>query len=357
MTAKIHILTPGFTSPNGAAFLYPLIKFSCSLRASGFNIHFHDTISPILTQCDYLLIDSKYFKSAWAQNFDQTLENIANLSAQTKTLWCDQNDSTGTLLGQVAPHVHRYLKAQLLKDRTEYMKSHYAARIYADYYHRTYGVSDEEPYIDQPIKNENDLNKLCLSWCSAFMHYGVMGPYLLRLREHLPFNGMLHFQKPLRRADAPRPNDMTCRMGIPYSRASMRFQREQIRKLLKNKLPTNKISRQMYFQEMQRSKICISPFGLGEITLKDFECFLSGALLIKPDMSHMETWPNLFQDKMTCLFHNWDLDDLQSTIDWALSHEKERIAIAQSAQDLYAAHTTGKDAANLFTQYFSGIIR
>ena len=44
----------------------------------------------------------------------------------------------------------------------------------------------------------------------------------------------------------------------------------------------------------------MSPFGLGEITLKDFEVF-SGSLLMKPNMDHMLTWPN-FYTKDTYIF-------------------------------------------------------
>ena len=107
---------------------------------------------------------------------------------------------------------------------------------------------------------------------------------------------------------------------------------------------------------MENSKICVSPFGLGEITLKDFECFLSGSMLLKPDMAHMETWPNLFQDNKTCLFHSWDADDIQDKIDWALSHNSERTAIAKAGQDLYGSHTLGEKAAILFAEHFKEIL-
>ena len=43
------------------------------------------------------------------------------------------------------------------------------------------------------------------------------------------------------------------------------------------------------------TKVVISAFGLGEIILKDFETFLTGGMLMKPDMSHMETWPNFMK--------------------------------------------------------------
>ena len=53
---------------------------------------------------------------------------------------------------------------------------------------------------------------------------------------------------------------------------------------------------------MSSAKFGLSPFGWGEIGARDFEIFINGSLLIKPDMSHLETygtfinlWKPLFQ--------------------------------------------------------------
>ncbi len=353
---QINVLSLGFTSPNSAAFLYPFIMFKRSLKAHGFNITLKEKINEQTTQCDYLLIDSKFFKHRWTDNFDHTLQDIAALNAQTKVIWCDQADSTGTFLGQVVPHVHRYLKAQLLKDRREYLRLHYASRIYTDYYHKKHGIDDEDPYIKQTIKNPDDLKKLGVSWNSCFMHYGLIGPYLMKLRARIPCNAILHFPKHLTPASIDRPMDISCRMGISYTRNTVCYQRQKIRDTLARHIPTDKISRRAYFKELEQSKICISPFGLGEITLKDFECFLSGSLLIKPNMEHMETWPNLYEKDKTYIAHDWDMEMLEERIDWALTHEEQRIKIAQNAQDRYIQHTIGKDAPELFAQNFKNII-
>ncbi len=355
---KINILSSGFTSPNGAAFLCPLILFKKNLESQNFKIKIKYKISDNITNCDYLLIDSKYFKHDWdSKKYNQTLGKISSLSEKTKIIWCDQADSTGTFLGQVLPFVHRYLKAQLLKDKKQYMKNHYASRIFTDYYHRKYGIEDKEPYITQPAIKEEYLDKLKNSWNSCFMHYGLMGPYILRIREKIPLNAMLHFSKKVTPANSLRTMNVTCRMGIPYSRDTICFQRNKMRDILSKHLQTDKLSRREYLKELEKSKICISPFGLGEITLKDFECFLSGSLLLKPDMSHMETWPNLYEDGITYISHKWDLSDLEEKIDWAQSHEKESINIAQSAQDRYIDHTIGKNAGELFTNNFKNLIR
>ena len=352
----INVLSPGFTSPNSAAFLFPLIKFKRALKDKNLNVHIYNQINDNITDCDYLLIDSKYFKAYWSRDFDGTLEVISLLNSKTKVIWCDQSDSTGTFLGQVLPHVHRYLKAQLLKDKNQYTKTLYASRIFTDYYHKKYEITDRAPYIDQPIKNLDDLNKLRVSWNSAFMNYGIIGPYIPRIRAHLPINSILKFTERKTSAETQRSLDVTCRMGISYARETVCYQRKRIREILSSHVKTDKLSRSKYLKEIGNSKICVSPFGLGEITLKDFECFINGALLLKPDMSHMETWPNLYVDGETCISHKWDMDDLQAKIDWALSHKKERIHIAQNGQDVYAQHTTSKHAPEIFAQRFTNIL-
>lgn len=352
----IHILSPGFTSPNSAAFLFPLIKFKNALNDKGFDIAIKYGIDADITQCDSLLIDSKFFKSGWGKDFEDTLNSIAALNSKTKIIWCDQSDSTGTFLGQVLPYVNKYLKAQTLKDKTEYMNTHYASRIYTDHFHKKHGITDKDPFIDQPAQSKDGLPKIGVSWNSAFMHYGMIGPYMLRMREKIPLDAMLQFARVRARAKAPRLLDITSRMGISYDRDTICYQRKKIHNILKDQIPTKKISRSAYFKELDQSKICVSPFGLGEITLKDFECFLSGSMLLKPDMTHMDTWPNLFQNRKTCLFHSWDADDIKDKIDWALNHNEERIAIAKDGQELYESHTLGENAALLFANHFKEML-
>lgn len=353
---RVHLLTPGFTSPNGCAFLMPLYKFRRAIKDQGIDLHFHSEINDDVTNCDILCLDSKYFKTFWAKDHDGTLATIAALAEKTKLIWFHQSDSTGTILPPVLPYVQKYLQAQLLKDKSQYKQTHYASRIFGDYYHNKYGITDDEPFMEHVVKNDADLDKMGVSWNSGLMNYGWPSPYLMRLLAKAPLPPFMQFSKTVISPDNTRPHDLTCRMGIPYSRATMRYQREQMREILKDRLPTDKLSRAKYLDEIANSKICVSPFGLGEITLKDFECFLRGSMLLKPDMSHMTTWPNFFEKDVSYLSHNWDLDDVEEKIEWALSHGKERIAIAHEGQKRYVRHTTSNDAPQIFAEHFANLM-
>ena len=123
-------------------------------------------------------------------------------------------------------------------------------------------------------------------------------------------------------------------MGISYQRNTISFQRKLIREKLFNQMPTNKLTRKTFFNELVESKICLSPFGLGEITLKDFECFLTGTLLLKPSMEHLETWPNFYIENETFVSHS-DLSDIER---FNLCKSTTKIDIAWYGQDTFHSY-------------------
>ena len=95
-------------------------------------------------------------------------------------------------------------------------------------------------------------------------------------------------------------------MGLTYEHQTIIFHRNLILDFFKIiyyiKTFLLKINRSNYFRELANSLISVSPFGLGEITLKDFESFISGSILFKPNMNHMETFPNIYVDNISTFF-------------------------------------------------------
>lgn len=354
MNKKIHVLSYGFRSPNSSAFLFPLIVFAKELKQAGYALRFFEELSEDLTQCDALMIEHKSILERY--ELAHALEIIGELAAKTRLIWCDQSDSSGTFSGQILPCVHKYLKSQILADKSGYMRRYYGDRIYTDYYHEKYGVSDDVQYDYAPVTDEKDLEKIGVSWNSGLMNHGFFGPYLNRLRDKAGGLIPLFYAGKMGDPLAPRPQDLSCRMGISYKRATARFQRELMAQKLAGRLPTDKLSRCAYFGELKSSKICVSPFGFGEITLKDFEAFLCGSMLLKPDMDHMTTWPRFFEKDVTYAAHDWDLGNLEETIEKCLADEPKRTAIAQEGQARYLKYTRGKEAGALFTRHFKTLI-
>jgi hypothetical protein len=352
----LHVLTPGFTTPNGRAFLFPLIVYRHTLAAAGISMRFFNRAEPGVTDCDCLLVDRKFHEPMWPSQELTILEDMALWSERTRLIFCDTSDSAGWLHSKLLPIVHVYAKGQLLRDRTTYLQSQYGYRAFSDYYHRTMGVTDEPPEWSHPVDDETLLKKLRVSWNSGLADYSPSGPCRMALYGRLPLPPLLHFPDALARPEAERPQPVSCRFGTVYSRASVAFQRQLIRERMAARMPTDKLSRRRYFGELRRSKVVVSPFGWGEITLKDFEVFLTGGLLYKPDMSGIDTWPDLFVGGETCAFHAWDLADFESGLEAILADHAMWLPVAREGQARYLRHLSGQDAPALFVEHLQEVV-
>ncbi|WP_300301981.1 glycosyltransferase [Ferrovibrio sp.] len=355
----VHILTPGFSTPNGRAFLYPLVRFRTAIENYGVHIRFFASIAPELGDCDTLIFDSKFFRNAWGAEKQRTMDLFASFREKTgRFFFFDIGDSASWLIDGALPSVDAYFKSQLLRDRSLYARPLYGRRLYTDFYHSTAGVTDDNPVgSEAQVRDTALLSKLRVSWNSGLADYSLAGPFRMALYNHLPLASLLRAPGGWARPDAARSIPVSCRMGISYERATVRWQRERIRELLKSYMETSKLSRRAYLGELAQSRVVVSPFGLGEITLKDFEVFLAGATLLKPDMSHVETWPALFEAGQTMFSHRWDLSDLKAIIDEILDSPGRAVEIARNGQECYRRHVAGPESADIFAQYFTAIVR
>jgi len=350
---QVHVLTKGFDSPNGRAFLFPLIKYRQDLLARGITWCLFSEVNQSLPECDVLIIESKFYKFSWGDNENRTLDEISNFRAAGPTvLFFDTGDSTGWLLSQVLPVVDGYRKSQLLKNRKDYLRPLYGNRPYTHHYFEHCAVKDTDPVWSRPILDEIHLRKLGLSWNSGLADYSLYGPLRMMMFKKFPWSGFLQFPSVKALPSQDRNTDLSCRFGIQYPRQSVAWQRCGIREKMGVRLSTNKLSRRRYFKELQDSKIVISPFGLGEITLKDFEVFLTGGLLLKPTMSHLETWPNLFRDGETLATFDWSLVDLDEQINSLLHDQDARINIAKQGQENYMHYLENETGSIAFCDHF-----
>lgn len=83
-----------------------------------------------------------------------------------------------------------------------------------------------------------------------------------------------------------------------------------------------RFSQSEYYNHMFNSKILLSPFGCGEIAIRDLESIMFGNVLIKPDMSHIDTLPNVYIDNETYIACKHDFSDINEKIDYVLSDYK-----------------------------------
>ena len=352
----IHVLSPGFVTPNGRAFLFPLMVWREALAESGLRIRIFDGVTPELAACDALLIDSKFYRADWGAAGARILDEIAGFASACRVVFCDTTDSASWLKAEVLPLVHVYAKGQLLRDRSDYGRPYYGHRTYADFYHRTLNIEDAVPEWSPTVTDPALRAKLRLSWNTGLADYSLHGPLRMAAYGRVPLRPLLRFPHQFLSPDAPRPNDMSCRFGAGYPRASVAAQRRLIQELLAGRMETRKVSRRAYMRELRNSRVVVSPFGFGEITLKDFEVLLTGGALLKPDTSHMETWPNLFRAGQTMLVHAWDLSDFDEVLEQAIADRPGTQRVATCGQAVYRDHMHGEVAVASFAAQLKMLI-
>ena len=355
---RVHLLTE-YRSPNSLALNYPFLVHRPFFNKEGIKFYFYENLSDKIYGCDVIFINSKFFKSWHAKREEALFGVLASFKKKIqKVIWFDTNDSTGTTQFNVMPFVDGYYKNQVLKDASLYTKPFYGHRIFTDYYNRTFKVFDEESakaptqsHSVSVLLQPQYAHKLHVSWNSAMNEWGRSSHFfghnyfyeelVARIRTHLPFKTDYTVQ--FIKVEKNRKIDVNGRIGLSHSRNTIRYQRQMIANILREKfnVDTNKVSRRRYLVELSNSKIGISPFGWGEINYRDFEIIINGALLIKSDMSHLETWPPLYVENETYISYSWGLEDFEEKLRDILRNKEKIIAISKKAQELYAYYLYG----------------
>lgn len=280
-------------------------------------------------------------------------ETLKYIKSKTNILcWLDTSDSTGTCMFDVLPYVDFYFKKQILKDIKMYTKCFYGGRIWCDYYHKNYHLDDN--FLEGLTYKTLDLqykDKIKLSWNVGLgdLFTKTKLQKILFRRRYAPFK----FHDPL----LPRVFDVHYRGST--SNSLVLFQRNKVVESLKNmndiSMPniSTKVKYKKYVEEVRNSKIVVSPFGWGEICGRDFEAFMHGGLLLKMDMSHMITYPDIYQPNITYYPIDWDFSNFKKAISFLLSNEGEkmRIQIALNGQKVYKEYLTSKDKKREFVDH------
>jgi hypothetical protein len=327
-----------------------------SLIDNGIDCRLSSSVSGNITDCDVLLVDSKYHRDRWRENADAILDEFWLWRKRCRIIYCDTTDSSGWLQTALLPVIDVYAKSQLLKDRSGYLKPMYGLRPYTNYYYNKFGIKDAQPEISRPVTDAALLAKLRVSWNSGLADYSEWGGRCNAFYRLLPITLLLHFPRGFTSPSAPRPGSVSCRFGTAYPRETVAYQRKQIAERLGSMIDTRKLKRHAYFRELKTSKIVVSPFGYGEITLKDFEVFYTGGLLLKPDMSHLETWPDFFRAGETMLTHAWDLSDFSAALSNAVENYERYQGLAGNGQYDYRLHTVDPGAGEKFAQHLHAVI-
>lgn len=352
---RVHLLTDTPTSQNSAAFLSPILWNRPLIRERGVEVAvFHATTANLL-DCDVLAVSSKFWGGDWNQHREGALALLDRARNGRRIVYFDRSSSAGTVNADVLPLVHRYLKTSAYADRTNYRRAVYGSRLFADYYHATDGVTDESP-TTSPVLSAADAQRIEVAWNTGLANYSLLGPRRWSLYGTVPSRWLASPPRWFTPPSTSRPIPVSCRMGLSYRHATVACQRRRMTEALAKYNRTTRVSKFAYVGELRRSRIVASPFGYSEINYKDFETFLNGALLFKPDMSHLDTWPNYFRPGETYVSHRWDLSDVAARIDEVLRDYGRHIEVAQRGQDLYRWHTSAPTGRDAFADRFVGFV-
>ena len=78
-----------------------------------------------------------------------------------------------------------------------------------------------------------------------------------------------------------------------------------------------------YYNITHNSKICLSPFGMGEIGEKDYEAMMLGTIILKPFCDRVDSYPKMMIEDETYIPCEHDWSDLEEKIDYILTNFKE----------------------------------
>tara|TARA_Y100000310_G_scaffold330269_1_gene401624 strand:+ start:402 stop:1472 length:1071 start_codon:yes stop_codon:yes gene_type:complete len=116
-----------------------------------------------------------------------------------------------------------------------------------------------------------------------------------------------------------------------------------------------RISREKYYENMYRSKIIMAPIGYGEMAPRDAESAMFGSILVKDDLSYLQTKPNVFINDETYISVNYNWSDLIEKIDYILSNygELQSTMVENMRKAIVNAHDHEQLALHLYEVFNS----
>ena len=263
----------------------------------------------------------------------EVLEKVAHLRRlfppPVKLIYFDGDDDSCVQFRDLLSIVDLYVKKHLFADPAWYQKQFEGKNNLTDYVAREHGRSFAE---------------------NAIPHSGVV-PEALMDKIFLGYNIGLDdkitelFRSTRPAAPAEKTVDVMCRAACApdnwiyplrgsINEALAPLSRQGYSVLM----PNQRVNQQVYYQEMRSSRICVSPFGYGELCWRDFEAVLMGSLLVKPDMSHIRTEPDIFLPGVTYVPVRWDFSDLAEVCARYLADDEKRNEITTRAYQVLSEY-------------------
>jgi len=310
---RIAIISNYGRIKGGMNLLYPIYRWEKKFEECGVKFDIYTNAENIkLLEYSVIIIMHRYYQlkfgKGYIKDFSEIIEKILFFKKHgVKVVYFDTGDATGTNLFQLMEYVDLLLRKQLFKNKELYLMNNgiHSQRIWL-----LSNAYDKEVNDYIPCKQEY-LKNVGLLWNIGLVDYRIISRYLRPLSNY--------FITKLKATTwtANRPY-LTSFRGSVGSDKIYSFQRnyciDHLRNSNYNVIVGPSVSRKKFLKEISQSNAVVSPYGWGEICYRDFETFIHGAILIKPDVSHLETFPNWYDINRTYLPIEWNMNDLENIL-------------------------------------------
>lgn len=110
---------------------------------------------------------------------------------------------------------------------------------------------------------------------------------------------------------------------------------------------------QEYMQILYDSKVCISPFGMGEIRQGDGEAVQLGTTICKENMSRYDFGSNVWIENKTYIPFKYDCSDLYDVLETFINNYNEEIV--NNMREIYLKEYDGKSLCERWYNIFSNL--
>jgi hypothetical protein len=282
-------------------------------------LHFTSDLDWVLNKDRNSILLIVGWQQEWARLYGNSDIPERIRSKYDRLVFFEDNDSSESEVLHTLPLLDILLKKQVYADKSNYQKEFLGNRIYADFFKERFENIEEGKANPYPrLGSREDAGKMRLAWNLAYGYYPISKNETLLAQKLYQFFGrktlgILPINKVIQ-GSLPSPAELKCQArfdGKGYGEF-VGYQRNHFLQVI-DKHPdflTGRIPLKEYNNEVRAVKAMLSPFGWGEICFRDFEAIFSGAVLVKPQMGHLDTFPNVFKPNQTYLPVTWDGSDL-----------------------------------------------
>jgi hypothetical protein len=287
-----------------------------------------------LAEADGVLLQTWLTDGAAA--VERWVERIRTLPRRPAYAYLDAFANADVRFARHLSDARLYLKKSVLRDPSRHVGPHPGETEIQAFYTRLHGLAT--PQVDWQVPPDF--------------------PAKLRIGPNfLTDPGLSRAFAPPQPPAGLRPIDLHARFtdkGTDWYGAMRRHARRAAQESGAAKVPlAPNLARGKFLAELRASKLVFSPFGYGEICWRDIEAIAAGAVLVKPDMSHLATRPDLYENGITYAACRWDFADLADVVQGLLADPDRRARLAETAYTRARRYLAGPvldDLAPLFTE-------